>query len=327
MKKSIAAITAFLWSSIASAQIVSIGPFTGSNAEGFESAPVAFQHCIPQRVFDDNADMCAPGFCSTVPSWSYACTMNTHGGARFYGSSGGATTITLDQPAYRFGGWFGTNCGVPDMTVTFFDASGATLLSTPVTIAADCNWSWHGWKVAGGAPFKSVSISSNYFNHGYVMLDDLAVDFSPGLQPPTGYCTSGTSANGCAASITANANPNVAHSNNCQITVTNVDGQRTGIIFYGLAPTAVPWCAPGGSNVLCVKSPTARTGVQSSGGTINQCNGSLSRNWNQYQLNHLGSLGAPWISGEHVFVQGWFRDPLACKTTSLSNALELTYVP
>lgn len=326
MTKPIAAITVFLWTSIASAQVASIPQFTGSNSEGFESAPVSFVHCIPQRVFDDNGDMCAPGFCSTVPSWSFACTMFPHGGARFFGSSGGATTITLDQPAFRFGGWFGTNCGVADATVTFFDASGASIASTPISIPADCSWSWHGWTVVGGAPITSISIAGNYFNHGYMMLDDLEVDFGSGAQP-TAYCTSGTSSNGCVASISANANPNVAHSNACQITVASVAGQRTGILFYGLAPTASPWCAPGGSNYLCVQSPTARMGTQSSGGTLGQCNGSLARNWNAYQLAHPNALGAPWTAGEHVFVQGWFRDPLGCKTTSLSNALELTYVP
>ena len=39
------------------------------------------------------------------------------------------------------------------------------------------------------------------------------------------------------------------------------------------------------------------------------------------------ALGNPWTAGDKVYVQGWFRDPPACKTTSLSNAVELTYLP
>ena len=40
-----------------------------------------------------------------------------------------------------------------------------------------------------------------------------------------------------------------------------------------------------------------------------------------------GALGQPWTAGAHAWLQGWFRDPPACKATSLSDALEMTYVP
>jgi hypothetical protein len=146
--------------------------------------------------------------------------------------------------------------------------------------------------------------------------------------PPVAYCTAGTTSNNCLASISANANPKVTYSSPCQVSVVNVEGQRAGILFYGLAPTLQPWCSQGGgSSLLCVKAPTKRTGVQSSGGAMNQCNGSLGLDWNAFQLANPGALGAPWIAGSKAYVQGWFRDPLSCKTTSLSNALELTYQP
>jgi hypothetical protein len=35
----------------------------------------------------------------------------------------------------------------------------------------------------------------------------------------------------------------------------------------------------------------------------------------------------PWSVGDKVYVQAWFRDPLDVKSTNLSNALEMTYVP
>jgi hypothetical protein len=149
-----------------------------------------------------------------------------------------------------------------------------------------------------------------------------------GSSGPTAYCTSGTTSNNCAASISANGNPNVAHSLACQVSIQNVEGQRAGIIFYGLAQTVSPWCSQGGgSSILCVKAPTKRTGVQLTGGTLNSCNGTLTLDWNAYQQSHPGALGAPWVAGEKAYLQGWFRDPQSCKTTSLSNGLELTYLP
>jgi hypothetical protein len=145
---------------------------------------------------------------------------------------------------------------------------------------------------------------------------------------PITYCTSGTSTNGCLATIAATGNPNVSHSAPCQITVTNVEGQKTGIVFYGLVSFPQPWCSMGGgSSYLCVKPPTMRTGPQSSGGNVNTCTGQLSLDWNAFQLVNPSALGAPWSAGNKAFVQGWYRDPQSCKTTSLSDAVELTYTP
>lgn len=146
--------------------------------------------------------------------------------------------------------------------------------------------------------------------------------------PPVVYCTAGTTANGCSASIYASDNPDVAHSNTCQIAVANVEGLKVGIVFYGLAAFVQPWCQlTPGSSFLCVKSPTVRTGVQSSGGTFGSCNGSLALDWNAFHSANPGALGAPWSAGERAYLQAWFRDPASCKTTSLSNAVELTYQP
>lgn len=143
---------------------------------------------------------------------------------------------------------------------------------------------------------------------------------------PMAYCTCGTSTNGCCATISATANPNVAHSNVCVINVTNVEGQKSGILFYGLAPSSAPWCATS-SSLLCVKAPTQRAGSQNSGGTAGACDGTMTLDWNAWQLAHPGALGQVWVAFNQAYVQAWYRDPPACKTTNLSNALKLTYQP
>jgi hypothetical protein len=165
----------------------------------------------------------------------------------------------------------------------------------------------------------------NPWGGGFVDMDDMEVDY--GSAPPVFVLHVGHDHQRLHASITASNNPNVAHSNSCQITVANVEGQKSGIIFYGLAANALPWCSVGGSSFLCVKSPTSRTGTQNSGGTAGACDGQLSLNWNAFQLANPGGLGQPWAAGNKAYVQGWFRDPPACKTTSLSDGVELTYVP
>jgi hypothetical protein len=146
---------------------------------------------------------------------------------------------------------------------------------------------------------------------------------------PTSFCTAGTSSNGCVATISGDNHPSVSQANPCNLTVANVEGQKSGLIFYGIDNTGFtgsPW-GVGGTSFLCVKAPTQRTTTQGTGGTSGACDGQLVLDWNAYQSANPGALGNPWISGATVFAQGWYRDPPAVKTTNMSDGLEMTYVP
>ena len=172
----------------------------------------------------------------------------------------------------------------------------------------------------------SSSLALPDVTHDFVLLP-IDTPNTPSVFQPVVYCTSGTTTNGCNATIGATANPDVGHTNSCVVTVSNIEGAQTGILFYGVASgSPSPWCS-GGASFLCVKAPLWRTGVANAGGTFGACDGSLSLDWNVYQLGHAGALGQPWTAGVHAYVQGWFRDPPACKTTNLSNAVDLTYQP
>ena len=173
--------------------------------------------------------------------------------------------------------------------------------------------------------FVNITQPSCYMDCGFRIAFQTYVIADPA---PFAYCTAGTSTNGCQATITASANPRVTYSTPCGLTVSNVEGQKSGIVFYGLTQTVQPWCTQGGgSSFLCVKAPTMRTGAQNSGGVLNACDGTLALDWNNFEQSHPGALGAPWSAGQRAYVQAWYRDPPSCKTTSLSNALALTYLP
>ncbi len=146
---------------------------------------------------------------------------------------------------------------------------------------------------------------------------------------PQSYCTASTTASGCSASISANASPSATFATPCVLNVANVDGQRQGLIFYGVDNTGfspLPW-STGSSSFLCVKPPTQRASIQNSGGAVASCDGTLSLDWNAFHAANPGALGAPFTTGSKVYAQGWFRDPPAPKSTNLSNALELTVFP
>jgi hypothetical protein len=154
------------------------------------------------------------------------------------------------------------------------------------------------------------------------------VQNEPAPTAPSNFCVAGTTTNGCAPSLSTNSNPSVSSATPCVFAATNVEGQRSGIIFYGIdnnmfAP--VQWGL--GTSFLCVKSPTQRMDVTSSGGTTNACDGVLAQDFNAWRVAHPGVLGTPYVVGQRLFLQGWFRDPPAPKTTNLTNGLEVTFVP
>lgn len=156
--------------------------------------------------------------------------------------------------------------------------------------------------------------------------DVLSWSFSSGGVAPTTYCTAGTSTAGCTALMSAAANPSASLSTPCIVNVSGVEGQKFGVIFYGLDQLIQPW-ATTSTSFLCVKLPTQRSLAQFSNGTVGSCDGSFTLDWTNFQATTPGSLGQPWLAGETAHLQAWYRDPPAPKSTNLSNALTLTYLP
>ncbi len=149
---------------------------------------------------------------------------------------------------------------------------------------------------------------------------------APSCAPATTYCTAGTTANGCVPSIAAIGQASASAGDGFVISVSSVEGAQSGLIFYGLSgATASPWVSS--SSMLCVAAPVQRTPIRDSGGTLGACDGSLSLDWNAYIAGTHGALGAPFVGGELVFAQGWFRDPVAPKSTALSDGLQFGVCP
>ncbi len=146
---------------------------------------------------------------------------------------------------------------------------------------------------------------------------------------PTTFCTPqfpGTT-NGCFATIAASAQPSLSTATSCLLSLSNVEGGKTGLFFYGVqGRVSSPWCSTS-SNILCVKPPTQRMSALDTGGTNGACNGTLALDFDDWAATHPNAIGYPWNAGAKAWVQGWFRDPPACKTTSLSEGVELTWQP
>jgi hypothetical protein len=147
------------------------------------------------------------------------------------------------------------------------------------------------------------------------------------LDAPLAYCTAGTTSNGCNASMSASGAPSVSATSGFVRACAGVEGQKAGLVFYGVnGPKASVW-APGSSSHLCVKAPVQRSPSANSGGAAGACDGSFSLDFLDYLATHPGALGQPIGAGQVCRAQTWFRDPAAPGTTNLSNGLRWTMRP
>jgi len=193
------------------------------------------------------------------------------------------------------------------------------MVTSPTGVSHTVNW----------GSFTPVGLSTAWFDFSWdaptgtlAVLDfgNRAVYFFR-LEPPTenfSYCTAGTSTSGCNATITASGYASASQASPFTLTVNNVEGQKSGIIFYSLAGAASQTWGAGSASFLCVKAPTQRTSSQGSGGALGNCNGSFTLDWNAW----LTGSGLSYPVGTPVWVQSWYRDPPAPKTTNLSDGLQ-----
>lgn len=134
------------------------------------------------------------------------------------------------------------------------------------------------------------------------------------------YCTAGTSVQGCLPQISGVGVPSADAVSGFQITVSGVPAQRYGTIFYGFYAASQPW-APFSPSFLCVAPPVQRTGNIASGGAPASCTGQLALEFNAWRAMNPTALGSPFLAGQTIRAQGWYRDPAAPGQTNLSDAL------
>ena len=86
-----------------------------------------------------------------------------------------------------------------------------------------------------------------------------------GAPPPIVYCTSGTTSNGCSATIGANTQPSAGFAHACVITVTGVETHKNGLIFYGIdnsSFTPIAWARQPELSVHQVAGSAVRAGLR-----------------------------------------------------------------
>jgi hypothetical protein len=231
---------------------------------------------------------------------------------RLYVGADGANTLGLNT------------CGA----LYAFDFDGTAWHETQKLTAPNPTYlSGFGWRQTQWLDNLVVSAVSESHtgapNAGQVYVLDLGSG-----SPMESYCTSALTSHGCTPSMSATGTPSASANSGFVLRADGVEGQRQGLLFYGVAGReSLPWAATGTPGYLCVRPPTQRVAPQNSGGTLFSCNGSLQVDWNAFRAAHPASLGQPFSAGSVVDAQAWFRDPTPGKTTALSDALEFLVQP
>jgi hypothetical protein len=322
MKKILAFLPPLALCAAASAQITAIGPFVGSDSETFEASPGGVNACVPGRVFNNKGDLCDSASNGMIVSsgWSFVCQIAPHAGTHFVGDAAGYAIYTLDNPVSKFGGYFGTNSGYADASVSFYDSSGALIGSVTAVYPADCNWYWNGWQANAGAVIKRIDIQGlNPYGGGFVHMDDMQIEAGC-TGNSTVYCTGKVNSAGCTPSIGSTGIPSATAGSGFVVSTKNELDNKFGLYFYSKAGANN---APFQGGYLCGQPPLTRTSVQNSGGTP-PCNGMYSIDFNAY----IASGKDPaLVGGQQVWLQTWSRDPASPSTTNLSDALSFTICP
>jgi hypothetical protein len=165
--------------SLATADVIPLGPFTGDMSEGFESigAPGSYPE-LP--LFDGHAtlDDTLSGIAVIAYNWTgTGGTLLPYAGAYFGGTPTGSQTLVVHEPVLQFGGYISTVSDVPGARAVFRDVDGETIATLDATIMP-VTWGWQGW--SSDTPIGSIEFTGNGpFGNRPIQFDNLEVTFVP----------------------------------------------------------------------------------------------------------------------------------------------------
>ena len=137
------------------------------------------------------------------------------------------------------------------------------------------------------------------------------------------YCAAGTTTNGCLPAMAGFGQASRSEPDGFRLTASGVEGQKTGLVYFGSSGKKTPW-APGSTSFVCVAGPVFRTGLADSGGTAGACDGEYTLDFNAWMA--ANPIKAP-RAGTFVHAQAWFRDAPSAKSANFSDAVRFVVGP
>jgi hypothetical protein len=146
--------------------------------------------------------------------------------------------------------------------------------------------------------------------------------------PAVSYCTAGTSALGCRASLWSFGTLSASAGEGFVVQAFGVETDREGMLLYGQnGRQSNVW--GNGTSYQCVAPPVRRGGLLKSPTIGALCAGSLRQDLNARWCASCPKPSHAPTPGQKMQIQLWYRDPWSTsnQTTSLSDALEADVCP
>ena len=139
----------------------------------------------------------------------------------------------------------------------------------------------------------------------------------------TPYCTAGTSASGCRATLSTSGVASASSGSGFILNAASVEGGANGLFYFGTAGRqALPW--GNGTSFQCVVPPLRRAEPMLGQGTTGACDGSFARDLNALWCPTCPKSQVNPGAGATAQAQLWYRDTQSTSNqpTSLSDAVE-----
>lgn len=140
--------------------------------------------------------------------------------------------------------------------------------------------------------------------------------------PPTIYCTGKLNSAGCAPLLSTAGTPSASSPSAFDVIATLVVNNKSGFLFYGLAPSATPFSG----GIKCVQAPSKRTPLQHSNGNPppDDCTGVFVYDFNQ---RIQSGVDPDLVPGTTVYAQYYYRDQASSFNVGLTPAACFTIQP
>ena len=195
-------------------------------------------------------------------------------------------------------------------------------------------WPWNGGQSGYGTGSNEIAAIDLWAAGATsplsrVYYDDFKIEAGGGgcSSAPSSYCTSGTSATGCVANLSATGTSSATAASGFVVSATNVEGgNKSGLLYWGSAQKNPATSVGTSSSYQCVNPPVKRSQLLDGGGSNGNCDGTFSVDLNaRWASQPAQNPGA----GATVYAQLWYRDPAnpSNQTTSRSDALTWTVCP
>ena len=184
---------------VLNAAIVDISQFNASYNDNLdtygrlkwvEAMPIFENQAQIRRLNLKVADVTLWGISTTTGAsyreGNFTCSIHPNTGSYLVNTSWCDMEIVFSNPAYKFGGFWGTNYFLPNATAKFYDDAGIYLgqktVNMPVSNSGSGIWMWNGWEF--DVPVGRITISANHTNQlGLIFCDTLS--YTPIPEPTT----------------------------------------------------------------------------------------------------------------------------------------------